>query len=268
MVGVWTGTRRGWRNAALVTAAGLSVAACATSRMAAAGSGGPWGVNGTMRPYEVGGVWYRPAAQPRYDKVGLASWYGQQLHHRTTADGEAFDMDIASAAHATLPLPSLVEVTNLDNGRRIKVRVNDRGPFAGGRIIDLSRQGAKDLGFYDKGTARVRVRYIGPAPLAAPRSLLLGRTGTAPVPRPAPLAPSPASGAVRVQAGAFADRANAERAAARLAAQGASSIEPLDRGGVVVYRVLVACAAGQDVEGLRDRIAAAGFPGARVVPPT
>jgi rare lipoprotein A len=160
MVGMWR-----WRGAALV-AAGLGLAACATGRMTASSPAGPWGVNGTMRPYQVGGVWYRPSSQPRYDKVGMASWYGQQLHHRTTADGEPFDMDVASAAHTTLPLPSLVEVTNLDNGRRIKVRVNDRGPFVSGRILDLSRQGAKDLGFYGKGMARVRVRYVGPAPLA------------------------------------------------------------------------------------------------------
>ncbi len=166
MVGVGSGTRGG-RNAVLVAAAGLGLAACATSRMSERAPAGRWGVNGTLRPYEVGGVWYRPGPQPHYDKVGLASWYGQQLHHRTTADGEAFDMDVASAAHPTLPLPSLVEVTNLGNGRRVRVRVNDRGPFGGGRIIDLSRRGAKDLGFYNQGTARVRVRYIGPAPLVS-----------------------------------------------------------------------------------------------------
>ncbi len=171
MVEVWTGVGRGWRRAALVAAAGLSLAACATSRMTAGAPGGAWGVNGTMRPYEVGGVRYTPSAQPHYDKTGLASWYGQQGRYHTTADGEAFNMDVASAAHTTLPLPSVVEVTNLDNGRRIRVRVNDRGPFAGGRIIDLSRQGAKDLGFYDKGMARVRVRYLGPAPLVGPGRL-------------------------------------------------------------------------------------------------
>ena len=120
------------------------------------------GSAGTMRPYQVAGVWYRPAVQPGYDKTGLASWYGPRSHNRTTADGELFDADVASAAHTTLPLPSTVEVTNLDNGRRLRVRVNDRGPFTRGRIIDLSRRAAKDLGFYDKGMARVRVRYIGP----------------------------------------------------------------------------------------------------------
>ena len=119
---------------------------------------------GTMAPYEANGTWYRPHAQPHYDAVGVASWYGAQYHHRRTADGEIFDMDRASAAHATLPLPCIVEVTNLDNGRRIRVRVNDRGPFVHGRILDLSRQAAKALGFYEKGSARVRVRYFGPAP--------------------------------------------------------------------------------------------------------
>lgn len=128
------------------------------------------GAGGTMAPYEVNGVWYRPRVQPHYDEVGLASWYGAQYHHRRTSDGELFDMDRISAAHTTLPLPCIVEVTNLDNGRRIRVRVNDRGPFVRGRILDLSRQGAKDLGFYEKGSARVRVRYVGPAPAAGGRA--------------------------------------------------------------------------------------------------
>lgn len=127
--------------------------------MSATGSQG-----GTMRPYQIDGVWYYPKAQPDYDRQGLASWYGGAEQHHRTADGEVFDMNIASAAHTTLPLPSLVEVTNLDNGRQIRVRVNDRGPFVRGRIIDLSRQAAKDLGFYGVGMARVRVRYVGPAP--------------------------------------------------------------------------------------------------------
>ena len=117
-----------------------------------------------MAPYQVNGVWYRPKVQPHYDAVGVASWYGPQYHHQRTADGEIFDMDRPSAAHTTLPIPCLVEVINLENGRRIRVRVNDRGPFVGGRIIDLSRQAARELGLYDKGSARVRVRYLGPAP--------------------------------------------------------------------------------------------------------
>ena len=146
-----------------LAAAGLT--ACATAPQPPPMATG--GLGGTMRPYQVGGVWYYPKAQPDYDRQGLASWYGGAEQHHRTADGEVFDMNIASAAHTTLPLPSVVEVTNLDNGRQIRVRVNDRGPFMRGRIIDLSRQAAKDLGFYGQGMARVRVRYVGPAPRGA-----------------------------------------------------------------------------------------------------
>lgn len=116
-----------------------------------------------MRPYQIRGVWYYPAEQPDYDERGTASWYGEQFHNRQTADGEIFDMELVSAAHKTLPLPSIVEVTNLDNGRTLTVRVNDRGPFVEGRIIDLSRAAADELGFLSKGLANVRVRYLGPA---------------------------------------------------------------------------------------------------------
>ena len=99
---------------------------------------------------------------PDYDEKGLASWYGEQFHNRNTANGEVFDMDRITAAHKTLPLPSIVEVTDLDTGKKLKVRVNDRGPFVSGRIIDLSKGAAKKLGIYQRGVARVRVRYIGP----------------------------------------------------------------------------------------------------------
>jgi rare lipoprotein A len=120
---------------------------------------------GTMRPYEVGGRWYYPAEQPHYNEVGLASWYGYGDGYgcRATANGEQMDPEALTAAHKTLPLPSMVEVTNLENGRKARVRVNDRGPFVAGRIIDLSPGAAQKLGIYGKGSARVRVKYIGPA---------------------------------------------------------------------------------------------------------
>lgn len=120
-------------------------------------------VSGTMRPYQVRGVWYTPRHEPDYEETGLASWYGGKHDGRPTATGEIFDQGKLSAAHKTLPLPSIVEVKNLDNGRKIKVRVNDRGPFVEGRIIDLSREAAEELGMLQKGLARVRVRYLGPA---------------------------------------------------------------------------------------------------------
>jgi rare lipoprotein A len=116
-------------------------------------------------PYQVAGVWYVPKEQPNYDERGTASWYGDEFNLKPTANGEIFDKTFPSAAHTTLPLPSMVEVTNLDNGRKLVVRVNDRGPFVGGRIIDLSHEAARELGYDKQGLAHVRVRYLGPAPL-------------------------------------------------------------------------------------------------------
>ena len=117
------------------------------------------------RPYEVAGLWYTPREDPAYDRVGSASWYGELFHGRRTANGEIYDMDRLSAAHPTLPLPVYARVTNLNNGRSLVVRINDRGPFARDRIIDLSRRSAEALGFRNHGTATVRVKYLGRAPL-------------------------------------------------------------------------------------------------------
>lgn len=112
------------------------------------------------RPYQVNGTWYYPAADYNYRETGIASWYGADFHGRRTANGETYDMNALSAAHRTLPLPSMVRVVNLRNGRSIAVRVNDRGPFARGRIIDLSRRAAQLLGFEQQGTTPVRVEII------------------------------------------------------------------------------------------------------------
>ena len=121
---------------------------------AQADSGGAFKI-GT--PYQVDGKWYYPAEDYAYVQEGIASWYGQDFHGKKTANGEKYDMNAVTAAHPTLPLPSVVRVTNLDNGRQLSVRVNDRGPFHSSRIIDLSRRAAQLLGFYEVGTARVRV---------------------------------------------------------------------------------------------------------------
>lgn len=112
------------------------------------------------KPYPIKGVYYYPAVNYRYREAGIASWYGKKFHGRRTANGEIYDMNQLTAAHRTLPLPSIVRVINLENGRALKVRVNDRGPFARGRIIDLSRRAAQLLGFRYKGTARVRVEIL------------------------------------------------------------------------------------------------------------
>lgn len=111
-------------------------------------------------PYSVGGVWYYPARDLSYDETGIGSWYGDEFAGRLTANGEIFDPEKITAAHKTLPMPSVVRVTNLDNGKSLVVRVNDRGPFVAGRIIDLSREAARLLGFKDQGLAKVRVKVL------------------------------------------------------------------------------------------------------------
>lgn len=292
--------------------AGLCLAACATpqygagtakpvasaKRVANPQAGGRYMVGA---PYQIGGIWYVPSEQPHYDQTGVASWYGEPFHNRRTANGEIFDMFVASAAHTTLPLPSIVEVTNLDNGKRIQVRVNDRGPFYGGRIIDLSRAAAEELGFYGKGTAKVRVRYVGPAPLlpstARPQ---LAANSRAPAAAPPPsvavtppssqaastVAPQPVQVAdttaidkaapsadlpavadgFLIQAGAFSSRDNAERAVAQLATAGQASIRPMERNGGVLYRVVIGGWSSQaQAAAALDRVAAAGFADARVI---
>jgi rare lipoprotein A len=111
-------------------------------------------------PYQINGVWYYPKVEYDYEETGIASWYGPNFDGKPTANGEIFDMNRVSAAHRTLPMPSLVRVTNLESGRAINVRINDRGPFAHGRIIDLSRRAAQLLGFERAGTAPVRVEIL------------------------------------------------------------------------------------------------------------
>jgi rare lipoprotein A len=257
-----------WPRLALVGLAGASLAACATVER-------PSG-HGTMRPYQVGGVWYRPAYQPGYDEKGLASWYGPESAHRTTADGERFDAHVASAAHKTLPLPCIVEVTNLDNGRVAHLRVNDRGPFVRGRILDVSRRGAEELGFLGKGMAHVRVRYVGPASGSAwtppenttpayepPPAPVVTVAETEPQPdAPAPVATPPGA---RVQAGAYGDHANAERAAARLSGRGVAYVEEGQGRNGPLWRVMVSAPDGVSAEDLREEVASDGFAGAKIV---
>ena len=111
-------------------------------------------------PYQIRGVWYYPAVDYNYSETGIASWYGPDFDGKPTANGEIYDQDDLTAAHRTLPMPSLVKVTNLENGRSLELRVSDRGPYYGGRIIDISKRGAELLGFKNKGTAKVRVEVL------------------------------------------------------------------------------------------------------------
>ncbi len=191
-------------------------------------------------PYTIGGATYTPADIPDYDDVGYASWYGEELAGKPTANGEIFNPGGISAAHKTLPLPSYVEVTALDTGRTILVRVNDRGPMVGDRLIDLSRGAAEQLGI-SGGTAAVRVRRTNPPMaervqlragrpvperIATPESLLAilrNKLKAMPAPKAvvvtapaAPIAapkPATAGGSYAVQVGAFSSEANANAAA-------------------------------------------------------
>lgn len=117
------------------------------------------------KPYMVKGKWYHPKEEPGYRKTGIASWYGDAFHGRLTANGEIYDMTHLTAAHPTMPLPSYARVTNTKNGNSVIVRVNDRGPFAHGRVIDLSRRAAELLDYTHSGVAKVEVEYVGRAPL-------------------------------------------------------------------------------------------------------
>lgn len=223
-------------------------------------------------PYQVGGVWYLPAFEPDFDETGTASWYGSEFHGRPTSNGELFDMNALTAAHPTLPLPSLLEVTNLSNGRTVTVRLNDRGPFVAGRMLDLSRRAAEELGFIGAGTANVRVRYLGPAEPAAPAipsvTLASARTPAAVAAVSAPLLSSvtPVATGRFVQAGAFADAANAERARERVAGIGPTQVAAATINGARMYRVLLGPWSDEAEAAAKAQEAAArGLPGARVV---
>jgi rare lipoprotein A len=144
------------------------------------------GVYRIGKPYVVAGRTYVPEENPHYSAVGLASWYGDDFHGRETANGEIFDMHSISAAHPTLPIPSYARVTNMSNGRSMVVRINDRGPFVGNRIIDLSVRSAKLLGFHGHGLARVKVEYVGRAPLEGSDDRMLLATLRHGSPAPAP----------------------------------------------------------------------------------
>lgn len=324
-------------GASLAVLGAISLSACATvePRYAARGPGvpdrshpssepGPVATYKVGKPYQVRGQWYYPAEQPDYDETGIASWYGDAFDGKRTASGEIFDMNRLSAAHKTLPLPSLVEVTNLDNGRSMQLRVNDRGPFVDDRIIDLSRAAAEELGVLRPGLAHVRVRYVGRADIPGQGRVTIARA-TPPSPPPAPILPrrapaapdaapvietaaaepaitqselapltqgpiepsmsvieaaappaaepavqvaASAPQAYRVQAGAFSDRANAERVATQLADAGVVEIEPVDRGGVTLYRVMVRDIAGEsEADVVRDKVVRIGLVDARILYP-
>src|SRR3954469_21676609 len=159
-----------------------------SARVVALGDPVPKG-GGTYRigkPYTVGGRVYVPEEDPDYRAEGIASWYGDDFHGRLTANGEVFDMTSLTAAHPTLPIPSYARVTNIRNGKSLIVRVNDRGPYHGNRLIDVSNKAAELLEFKGNGGARVRVEYVGRAPLEGSDDTQLMATLRTGVPAPSP----------------------------------------------------------------------------------
>ncbi|WP_297833941.1 septal ring lytic transglycosylase RlpA family protein [uncultured Roseibium sp.] len=174
------------RTGLIVAAAVSAVAACSTAPQQQKSKFSPekYGVKGSPKmvaegqpvpkgggryivgkKYKIAGKWYYPKEDPDYKKTGLASWYGPTFHGRKTANGEVFDRNSLTAAHTTMPLPSYARVTNVENGRSMIVRVNDRGPFHGNRVIDLSERAATMLGTKSAGIGKVKVEYVGRAPL-------------------------------------------------------------------------------------------------------
>jgi len=169
--------QRGWVLASL---AALALGGCASTQPSAR-----TGVSSVERgyykigePYMVDGVLYTPAEDWNYDETGIASWYGPDFHGKRTANGELYDMNQVTGAHKTLPMPCLVRVTNLDNGRAIVARVNDRGPFSRGRVLDLSRRAAQLLGFERIGTAKVRVQIMAAESQALAAAARQGQLGS------------------------------------------------------------------------------------------
>lgn len=240
--------------------------------------GGPRPHRKIGAPYQVSGIWYVPARDDDYAETGVASWYGPGFHGRETANGEIFDENLMTAAHPTLPLPSIARVTNTENGASILVRVNDRGPFARDRIIDLSRRAAQVLGFEDQGTAPVLVEFVGDAPLPgetpsrAFASLVRGEAQSAATPATprsrhatAPARAQTAGEDMFVQTGAF---STIERARAALAQAGGMPgfVQTAWVNDRTLYRVLVGpWDSERAAEAARSRVARQGFPDARVV---
>lgn len=262
----------------------------------AIGRGGTYKIG---RPYQINGVWYYPKEDFGYSETGIASWYGPQFHGRLTANGEIYDMDSMTAAHPTLQLPSAVRVTNLENGRTTILRVNDRGPYHNGRVIDVSRRAAADLGFLNQGTAKVRVDILpddsrrlaelavgGASPAVQEAALRSGR-GTVetaviqtaslepvapvapvqPIPAPMPVSTGADEPSIYVQTASFSVPANAERMRDNLDRQfGGARIVEAEHAGRIFYRVRLGPVGDVDAaDRLLTNVIESGYPQSRLV---
>lgn len=266
MTNISSSLRRG-----IIIAALMALTACTYGRVdlgggkysqaaAIKGQGGSYKVG---KPYKIMGTWYYPQEDYSYSEVGIASWYGEDFHAKKTANGENYDMNTLTAAHRTLPLPSIVKVTNLENGRSLVLRVNDRGPYAKNRIIDISKRGAQLLGFQTKGTAKVRVEIL-PEESKELKAALLGEKYTPSTP-PVKIAASTAAssnplqlvgagaenissskvvktypkGSWFVQAGAYTKKTSAQNLSSQLEKFGDTNVYYVDVDGQKFYRVRV-----------------------------
>lgn len=227
----------------------ISLAACGSASRTYDTSGP---INPTYKvgkPYRIAGKIYRPAADPHYDRTGLASWYGSKFHGRKTANGDVFNMNALTAAHTTLPMPSFVRVTNLDNGRWLILRINDRGPFVGNRLIDVSRRAAQLLGFEKKGLTRVRVQAVnGPrgempqqtlAKTIIPKMPMVKTQEVVVAAIPPEQPPNEVAKNIYVQVGAFTDEKNAKKVRNAVNHISDTKIEKIEMNGQNLYRVRV-----------------------------
>lgn len=281
------GAARRWLALCLLLLAAASLAACG-ARAPAPSASGPAGSYGYKvgQPYQIRGVWYTPEEDFHYDRTGIASWYGPGFHGRRTANGEIYDQHALTAAHPTLQMPALVRVTNLDNGRSLVLRINDRGPFAQNRIIDVSQRAAEELGFRRQGTARVRVQVLaeesrqlaqaagrtgrepGTSPSTSPNVAVASRPVAAqPVSTAAapPAAPVSTAGSVFIQAGAFSSFDNAAAVRTQLASLAPTEIRPTEQQGQTLYRVRVGPFRNvAEAERVLTRVREVGMPDARL----
>ncbi|UTW14416.1 septal ring lytic transglycosylase RlpA family protein [Marinobacterium rhizophilum] len=216
----------------------------------------PKSLRGNRSPYEVLGQRYHILEEARgYKEQGTASWYGRKFHGYETSNGEIYDMFSMTAAHKSLPLPSYVRVTNMDNGRQVVVRVNDRGPFHEGRVIDLSYAAASRLDMMGEGTARVSLEVLDPRATQASSPAAGGKAGAAP--------------GRYLQLGAFSDRTAIERIEQRVGqrSDGLSlRVSPVSQEGRTLYRVQLGPVPDSETEArLMRELADAGYTAARPV---
>lgn len=244
---------------------------------AISGKGGTYKVG---NPYKIMGKWYYPKEDYNYVETGTASWYGKDFHSKYTANGEIYDMNTLTAAHRTLPLPSIVRVTNLENGRSLVLRVNDRGPFAKNRIIDISKRGAQLLGFQAQGTAKVKVEIMAEESKAlkaamtgeqAPTVVIKNEPQTITIPKKVvsaytETAKNNAEGIFYIQAGSFANKEIANNLKSQLNKYGEINIMPAEVNGSKYYRVRVGPFYGKtDANIALLKIRDAGLSDARVI---